>query len=544
MRLLLVDDDEVDRAAVHRALRNASLEVEVCEATAVASARRMLAENRFDALLLDYHLPDGSGRELLETALRAAEPTPVIVLTGQGDEALAVELMKVGARDYIPKQELSPPRLAQSLRRVVDVARAEREAARARRAHQFLADASARLAQSLDTSATLEHVARLAVPEIADHCLLHVVELDGAVRAGAACHLGGPESTNEAQAIRALESTTSSPLMQALATERAVVMNGGPSPVPAGESDPAALEVLRSVGASSLASLPLIARGRTLGVLTVANSVSRRRYDEQDLNVLENLATRAALALDNARLYEDARRAATARDEMLAVVSHDLRNPLNVIATSAAMLLEFEFPEETKRIHLEAIRRTTDRMNRLIQDLLDVTSIESGKLSIRPQPIEAGGLLEEAREMMAPLATERGIHISCEGPGDEVFEADRGRILQVFANLVGNAIKATPTSGRITLGGSGESDRIRFWVQDAGTGIAPDDLPYIFERFWRGRDQRETGTGLGLPIAKGIVEVHGGRIWVESLPGQGSRFSFELPRDLTAVQTEAAVTAA
>jgi signal transduction histidine kinase len=291
-----------------------------------------------------------------------------------------------------------------------------------------------------------------------------------------------------------------------------------------------AQEILGRFGATALASLPLAARGRMLGALTVAHSTSGRRYDAQDFTVLEDLAGRAALALDNARLFDGARRAAHARDEMLAVVSHDLRNPLNVIATSAALLLEIELPEAKKRAQLETIRRTTERMNRLIQDLLDVTSIESGRLSIRPTIIDADGLLDEVREMMSPLATERGVRVAHEIPLLTVFQADRERIIQVFTNLVGNAIKATPPQGQITLGGTVTSDRIRFWVEDQGAGIAPCDLPHIFDRFWRGRDQRETGSGLGLPIAKGIVEVHGGTIWAESRPGEGSRFTFEIPR--------------
>jgi signal transduction histidine kinase len=126
----------------------------------------------------------------------------------------------------------------------------------------------------------------------------------------------------------------------------------------------------------------------------------------------------------------------------------------------------------------------------------------------------------------------------------QAFHADRGRIIQVFSNLVGNAIKATPPLGRITLGGAAEADRIRFWVEDAGSGISADDLPYVFERFWRGRDQRETGTGLGLPIAKGIVEVHGGRIWAESRLGEGTRFTFELPRGAQATAGSTCDTAA
>ena len=284
LRLPLVDDDEVDRAAVQRALQVASLDAELREATSVTAARKLLAEIRFDALLLDYNLPDGCGRELLESVAHATDPTPVIVLTGQGDEALAVELMKIGARDYIPKHDLSPARLAQSLRHVVEVSRAEREAARARRGQQFLSDASARLAQSLDTNATLEQIARLAVPEMADHCVLHVVEADGSVRAGAACHLGAPDSEQGAQGMRGSEGFVSAPVLQALNTERPVVLNQCDDSANETPLDEDAPEILERLGVCALVALPLW-RGHTLGVLTVAHSNTGRRYDDQDLTV-------------------------------------------------------------------------------------------------------------------------------------------------------------------------------------------------------------------------------------------------------------------
>src|SRR5688572_4217445 len=182
LRLLLVDDDEVDRMAVRRALRATDTEVVITDACTVAQASALLAEQPFDCAVVDYNLPDGDGVEVLAAAADAREPVPTIFLTGQGDERLAVNLMKEGARDYIPKSGLSPTRLAQSLRYVVEVSRAEHEARRARRSQEFLVDLSAQLAQTLDFSDTAERLVDAPVPELADYAILHLVDDDGAIR--------------------------------------------------------------------------------------------------------------------------------------------------------------------------------------------------------------------------------------------------------------------------------------------------------------------------------------------------------------------------
>ncbi len=529
LHLLLVDDDEIDRMAVRRALTASGMTPAVREVTTVAEAVEALASEPFDCAIIDYNLPDGDGSGVLDAAREADDPVPCIVLTGQGDEGLAVDLMKEGARDYIPKGALSPDRLGQSLRSVIQVGRAEREARRARQGQQYLIDVSAELAGSLEYEDTVHLITRLAVPELADLAVLKTVDEEGVVHRVAATHRDPQRDDLEVGSVvtRGLEGDST--LVKVLRERKPVFQpEVDDAFLRAYAEDAAHLDHLRRFGPRSIVTLPLVARGRVLGALTLMYTDSGRRHDTHDFAVARNLASRAALALDNARLYADARRSAQARDEMLAVVSHDLRNPLNVIATSAALVLEIPLDEDKKRQQIEVIRRTTDRMNRLIQDLLDVTGMEAGKLSVNPERLPVDRMLEEACESMGTMAADGSVELRCDLLKEPVWvHADRERILQVFGNLVGNALKFTPAGGVVVVGARRDDGDVTFYVRDTGPGIPPEDVPHLFDRFWKGKNS--TGTGLGLPIAKGIVEVHGGCLSLDTTPGEGTTFAFTLP---------------
>jgi signal transduction histidine kinase len=219
------------------------------------------------------------------------------------------------------------------------------------------------------------------------------------------------------------------------------------------------------------------------------------------------------------------------RDEVLGIVAHDLRNPLSMILVEAQLLQRKEpGPERRAGQSAEAIRRAANRMNHLIQDLLDVTRIEAGQLAIQQSRLSAAQVVSEVVDVhSAPAASaliELRPAVSREVP--EVW-ADRDRLFQVFDNLIGNAIKFTPPGGCITVGAAPRDAHVLFWVGDTGPGIAIEDQSRIFDRFWQARLATRTGAGLGLPIVKGIVEAHGGRVWVESAPGRGSTFLFTMP---------------
>ena len=238
------------------------------------------------------------------------------------------------------------------------------------------------------------------------------------------------------------------------------------------------------------------------------------------------------MAIENARLYRASVQATQLRDQVLGVVAHDLRNPLSTILLQAAALKR-RGPEPERRSEKpsEAIHRAATRMNRLIQDLLDVALMESGQLTIERARLSARELIVGAVDMQRPLATSSSLQLRVEVDQDvPEVSGDRDQLLRVFENLIGNAIKFTEAGGSITAGAASRDHEVVFWVTDTGGGIAAEHLPLVFDRFWQATRAGHHGAGLGLPIAKGIVEAHGGRIWVESTEGRGTTFSFTIPQ--------------
>jgi len=250
------------------------------------------------------------------------------------------------------------------------------------------------------------------------------------------------------------------------------------------------------------------------------------------MGLARKFAASAATALENAQLYQAAQRANRAREEVLSVVSHDLRNPISAIAMCARALDENPPGDDEARNDLiMTIRESAAWTNRLIQDLVDAASIEQGRMSLERTATEPAQLVLQARHMFEVEAAENNIAIAQDVPTSlPLVQADSARIVQVLGNLLRNAIKFTPNGGTITIGIEGKNSHVVFYVRDTGTGIPPDKQARIFDRYWQSSDGARTrGTGLGLSIAKGIVEAHSGRIWVDSIPRQGSTFYFSLP---------------
>jgi signal transduction histidine kinase len=234
------------------------------------------------------------------------------------------------------------------------------------------------------------------------------------------------------------------------------------------------------------------------------------------------------------KMYEDAEASIDAREQVLKIVSHDLRNPLHTISMCASLLLDLPMPPEKQGEHLQRIRRAGERMNRLVQDLLDVAKLEAGRVAIAARPVAVAPMMSEAQEMLAPLAADKGLELqTVVADGLQPIVADEGRVIQVLSNLVGNAVKFTPAGGRIVIRADDAPGGVRFSVSDTGQGMSPDQLSKLFGRFWQANPADRRGIGLGLSIAKGIVEAHGGRIWVESQPGAGTTFHFTLSASLS-----------
>ncbi|HEX2204078.1 MAG TPA: PAS domain S-box protein [Longimicrobium sp.] len=412
-------------------------------------------------------------------------------------------------------------------------ARAEAEAAEHRT--RFLAEVGAELTRSLEREATLRTLARVAVPTLADWALVFIAEEDGAVRRLEVAHRD-PEKEGLARALVGIpvDRASAHPVLEALRTREPVLREdlapGYVDQVAAGDEH---RRVLEALDMRQVLVVPLVLRDAVLGALGLVMSEPGRRFDAAAVETARELATRAAVAVENARLYGAAQAAVRAREDVLHVVSHDLGNSLSAIVVTTTVLLrtlpEGEGNAELRK-RISSIRDLARRMQRLRQDLLDVASIESGRLGIEWDRWDPAGVAREALEAFAPLAAEKGVALEDEvSDGLPALEGDRERVLQVLANLLGNAVKFTPAGGRVTLRVEPGDDEVRFAVADTGPGIPPEHLGHVFDRFWKVRAANRTGAGLGLAIARGIVEAHDGRIWVDSTLGEGSTFYFTLP---------------
>ena len=410
---------------------------------------------------------------------------------------------------------------------------------------RFLAEAGELLAASLDYEQTLEHVANAAVPTLADACLVDVYSEEG-LTGIAVAHRDPAKRELVAEMRRRYPPRLDGehPLAAVRRSGTPIVVREVTDELLARTTrDAEHRNLVRRIGVASAMFVPLVARGHVIGV--VSCYAESRRFDDDDLALALDLARRAALAIDHARLYEGARRATEARDAVLGVVSHDLRNPLSTIAMCSAALLDpAPAPHGAVRSMAATIRQSAEWMQRIIRDLLDVTSIEAGHLSLDRHPVEPAELLAAAREMLWVQASEAGLEIVVQcAEGLPPVDADRERILQVLFNLVGNAIKFTDRGGRIALaatpapapgngapppGDGALRGAVRFSVRDTGRGIPAEHLPHVFDRFWQVEKTRRGGAGLGLAIAKGIVEAHGGNLELESAPGVGTTFSFTI----------------
>jgi PAS domain S-box-containing protein len=421
--------------------------------------------------------------------------------------------------------------------RLMEEQAARSAAEAAERRARFLAEASRVLGTSFDYHTTLASLARLAVPALADFCTVDVLEADDRISRVGVAHV---DPAKEAMLFelgrRFVDRAHDGPAADHL---RRAIMAGESTLVPDISEDALLAtaisdehrRLILELRPCSLVAVPLRVGARTIGVVSLLTSESGRHYDPDDLALAEELARRASLAVENARLFSAAEQATRARDEMLGVVAHDLRNPLSTITMASQMMLEIAAPERTmERKQLEIMRRAAERMKRLISDLLDAKRIESGGLTVDPRPEEVATVVGDALEMLRPLASSSSLHLDAAVPdGLPRVMVDPARVQQVLSNLVGNAIKFTPAGGSITVRAELASDGVCLAVVDTGPGIPTEQLPHIFGRFWQGKRTDRRGVGLGLAIAKAIVEAHRGRIWVESQVGAGTSFYFTVP---------------
>lgn len=568
--ILIVEDSPTQAVALATLLEDAGHSILI--AGTGEAALDMMRKTHMELVLSDIVMPGIDGYELCRRVKAEWSDIPVILLTSLTDPLAIVRGLESGADHYVtkpydPVQLLArvghvlgrandektlvprPVRVelmgtpftisatkGQILELLVssygDLVRASEIVRAAEQRARFLADAGALLSTSLDPAEILGSLARLCVPYIADLCVVDLVDATGCVTRVAAA------STDSAFGADAGPVIATQPSRDPEHPYRIAIATGEPQIL--GEDASGLVEAVKDssvVGAHPVpvcaVVAPLMTRERVLGALSFISYGSRKAYLSEDVALAADVARRSALALENARLYQEAQRATRARDDVLALVSHDLRSPLGTVQMSASFLLEMlDTPGATPPLQqqLKIIQRAVTRADRLIGDLLDVSRIESGSLEVNHSPLEAAQLLIETVEEHRPIAQEKGVVLTSEWVGPKTMvSGDRDRISQLFSNLIGNALKFTPADGVVAVTGASGSDVATFSVVDSGPGIASEHLPHLFDRFWQANRASRSGAGLGLSIAKGIAEAHGGTLVAESVVGKGSRFTFTIP---------------
>jgi signal transduction histidine kinase/DNA-binding NarL/FixJ family response regulator len=538
LRALLVEDEPADAFLLQELVEGCkTVPVELLHVGSLAEAFELLRRTAVDVLLLDLSLPDGYGTDTVARAIAEAPGLAIVVLTGHDDEETAVRAMQEGAQDYLVKGKVDSSLLGRALRYALERKRAEAQARQAvreqvarvtaeaaERRSRLMAEASRVLASSLEYEKTLPEVGQLTLPLLADRCLLDLTLEGGQVRRWVVTEAGW----------KVLEGPPCKAVAPVLAGGEVRLIPDVPEAVRAELGQPE----LRS-----LLSVPIRARGETLGAVTFLRMGTGRRYREEDICFAEELAGRVVLAVDNARLYQQAQLALRKKDELVRelersnveleqfayVASHDLQEPLRMVASYTQLLArryQGKLGPDADDFIRFAVEGVT-RMKRLIGDLLEYSRVGARGRSLAP--VSSQSVMDRVLRNLEVTMKSAAAEVSADGLprvlGDEV------QLEQLLQNLVSNAIKfrgeAPP---RVQVSAEHKGDHCLFRVSDNGIGIDPQFFGRLFVIFQRLHDREEyPGTGIGLATCKKIVERHGGRIWLESAPGQGTTFLFTLP---------------
>ncbi len=411
----------------------------------------------------------------------------------------------------------------------------ERKAAET--AARFLADASAALSGLVDFEATLQKVASLAVPSFADWAVVDIAEGDGPARRLAVAHADPSkvEMAEELQRRYPLNQSANSGVSQILRTGRPVLTSEiTDAMLVAYARDEDHLRILRELGLRSYVAMPLTVRSEPLGVLSFVSAESGRRYDEHDLAVAEDLASRAAIAIENARLYGELREADRLKNEFLATLAHELRNPLAPIRNALHLMREPSPNGDGHELERAMAERQVVHLSRLIDDLMDVARISRGKIELHREVVDLAKIVNQAVETSRPQIDDRHHRLTVSLRDEAIrLEGDPTRLEQIFWNLLNNAAKYSEPGGQIRLTVQREGGEAVIRVRDTGIGIKPELLPQIFQMFVQVGDHKghaQGGLGIGLSLVRTLVEMHGGSISARSEgPGLGSEFIVRLP---------------
>jgi K+-sensing histidine kinase KdpD len=532
--ILVVDDDADFLEIIMRILEANGYEVVIAPSAAVAVSR--MEERFFNATILDISLPDADGTELLSRLLDMYPDIIAIMLTGHSSVQNAVKSLNLGAFAYLEKP-LDPDNLLSVIKRglekqrlVLENKRLMEELEQRNRVTDTLLSVSQAVSQSLN----LEHIIDAALERVTastgiEAGFVYLCENDRLLFAG---HHGLSRRTaadmpkevdKDAGTIGKICHQTDPLVIDDLVAETGTD-----------------LKPLADAGFQSFAGIPLSILGENIGVMGVATSFNKC-FTPNNIELLTGIGREISIAVRNAQLYEEASSAKSLREldamrtEFLANVSHELRTPLAVIKGSANSLLQPDviFDEDTRREFLQSIDKDADTLTRLVDDLLMMSRLEADALEVKRKPHTITGLLDSIRDRLDNLTARHRLYLDV--PDDvPPVSIDEGRIAEVVTNLVENSVKFSDDNTPIIIKATHQNNEVIMSVTDEGIGIPEELHQKIFDRFFQGdgrKTGRRKGTGLGLAICRGIVEAHGGIIWVDSRPGKGTRFSFSLPVD-------------
>jgi signal transduction histidine kinase/DNA-binding response OmpR family regulator len=536
---VLVVDDLPEKLLVYRVILE-DLGAELVTAQSGAEALRQVLACEFAVILLDVNMPDLDGFEtarLIRTRKRSIH-TPIIFVTAFVDELRLAEGYAHGAVDYI-QAPVVPEILRAKIKVFVDLfrmkeqikqqaeeriafaeERSRREAAEeANRRLRFLARASTVIGQSLDHQVTSRDILRLTVPTLADQAIIAQVE----PITGLWSIIEATAGENDQLSLSDLQGLTSLPGRNADALERTLQT-----------ATPEFLTTDNANGEPHTIILPLRGRGHTFAALLLSREKSGKFFSSADVTMAEALASRGAVALDNARLYKDIEHADQQKNEFLSMLAHELRNPLAPIRNAVYVLRERQEQSPDVRWAQDVIDRQVTNMVRLVDDLLDVSRITRGKIRLEQKCLDVSVIVQNAIETSRPLIDASEHKLSVELPAEPLHVmADEARLSQVLANLLNNAAKYTSPGGNIWITATREGNEAVFRVRDSGTGISPEMLPRIFELFTQAEqsiDRSQGGLGIGLTLVQRLVEMHGGSVHAASEgSGRGSEFTVRIP---------------
>ena len=553
---ILVVDDRRDKLLAFQSILE-ELEQDIFTAGSGEEALKLVLEHDFAVVLLDVNMP---GLDGLETAAlirkrKKSAHTPIIFITAYADEVLTMQGYSLGAVDYI-LSPVVPEILRTKVKVFIDlfcmtesakqqaeerIALAREQAARAAaeqasRRSTLLAEASRALSDSLDFKARIQELFSVVVPSLADFCSFTSLDEQGRIdRTELSWALAGG-------ALYTMSSGTIAPALargveQALATSKPqTIEQNCPSPAPheTAGNNPNSDQSAAPPQLCSGVAFPLAARGRMVGVLCFALGPSGRVFDKSDWSLLEDLASHTATALDNALLYQQLQNADRHKNEFLAMLGHELRNPLAPIRNAVELLRIAGSDPKRLSWAQGVIERQVKHLTRLVDDLLDVSRITRGKIELHLSPLEVSGVVSAAVEANRPLIDSRKHRLAISSPPQPLWiNADAGRLAQVLGNLLNNAAKFTPEGGSISLSVNQEESNAVFRVVDSGAGLSQEMLPGIFDLFAQGQRSANSfhdGLGVGLTLVRRLVELHGGSVDVFSAGlGKGSEFVVRLP---------------